>query len=388
MKNSIRIIIASFILFAAALFLFNKLHSSPNSRFLFSVHHAEWVQAGHEFNNRAKEVSEQETIFVKTFRIETGVREVSISLKVIGKAKLYLDGKLLHETSNADGYWKQESVVLLPELGHGSHQIYLKVSNDSGPMLMLIDADKINISSDHTWQIVDADGSQLPVVTIADPIKMPAELQGTSLRKYFVSILPISVTVFVFFGLVARSQTIASALSNPAKRDIYPHYFRFLCHALWLMLAVNYLAIPPYFGFDYQGHMAYIGYVFNNASLPLANEGWQMFQTPLYYIVSAIVFKIGQLLSIPYTSAEMLRVVPLACGFAQIEIGYRTMRAVFPRQTALQIIGLSIMTFMPMHMYMSQQLGNEIFAAVFVSATILYVIKFINDPDKLLSHKE
>ena len=102
MKNSIRIIISSFIVFAAALFLFNKLHSSSNSRFLFSVHHAEWVQAGHEFNNRAKEVSEQETIFVKTFRVETGSKNIVSKIRcffgrgdhrIQGSAPLHCSGE-------------------------------------------------------------------------------------------------------------------------------------------------------------------------------------------------------------------------------------------------------------------------------------------------------
>ncbi|MBT8439649.1 MAG: glycosyltransferase family 39 protein, partial [Gammaproteobacteria bacterium] len=389
MKKFLGIMIAGLVLFAAALVLFNKLHTSPGSRFLFSDGQATWVQAPYEFNNRAKEIEERATTFLKTFETDNDIREVSISLKVTGWAKLYLDGELLHEAGGpGDGIWKREATLSVPEIGRGAHQVSLKVFNDSGPRLMLVNADKINIESDHTWEAVNEDGSQQAVKTIADPIKMPAEIQGMSVREHVVSTLPVSISIFVLFVLLARNRKIVTLLNDPVRSEDYSSYFRFTCHALWLVLAVNCLSTPPDFGFDYQGHMAYIGYVFNNASLPLADQGWQMFQTPLYYIVSAIVFKTGQLFSLPYTPAEVLRVVPLACGFAQIEIGYRIMKAVFPKQAASQMVGLSIITFMPMHLYMSQQLGNEVFAAVFTSAAIFYVIKFINDPEKLLDQKE
>ena len=51
----------------------------------------------------------------------------------------------------------------------------------------------------------------------------------------------------------------------------------------------QHLKVPYDNGFDVLPHMDYIAFVGERA-LPLATDGWQMFQSPLYYIVSAPLY--------------------------------------------------------------------------------------------------
>ena len=50
--------------------------------------------------------------------------------------------------------------------------------------------------------------------------------------------------------------------------------------------------VPETTGFDAQGHLDYIRYVLEQSAIPVANEGWQMYQPPLFYVLCAGVTKL------------------------------------------------------------------------------------------------
>ena len=57
---------------------------------------------------------------------------------------------------------------------------------------------------------------------------------------------------------------------------------------LWVALFCNNAnLLPQTVGFDRDAHADYIVYLQKHRALPLPNEGWEMFQPPLYYGISA-----------------------------------------------------------------------------------------------------
>ena len=59
---------------------------------------------------------------------------------------------------------------------------------------------------------------------------------------------------------------------------------------VWVVLFLNNLPqLPGLFGFDRDGHLYYIDYIQQKKALPLADEGWQTYQPPLYYLFGAVV---------------------------------------------------------------------------------------------------
>ena len=114
-----------------------------------------------------------------------------------------------------------------------------------------------------------------------------------------------------------------------------------------------------YAGMDWTEHLKYIEYVASTWHVPLPSEGWQMFQPPLYYFISA-------LLSIPSfhifsweNIIMLLRIFPLFCGGLLIELCWRTLRYAFPGREDLQIVGTLVGGLLPMNLYISQFIGNE-----------------------------
>jgi 4-amino-4-deoxy-L-arabinose transferase-like glycosyltransferase len=154
----------------------------------------------------------------------------------------------------------------------------------------------------------------------------------------------------------------------------------------WALLGLNNITtVPLDVGFDSFAHYHYISYIAEKGRLPLATEGWQMFQSPLYYLISAL----QQIILAPFFSTEkiqmLLRAIPLVCGAVQVELTYRAVRYAFPAKNYLQVMGTLIGGLLPMNLYLSQVVGNEPLAGVLSSAAIVMTLGLMNSDTSPLS---
>jgi 4-amino-4-deoxy-L-arabinose transferase-like glycosyltransferase len=133
-------------------------------------------------------------------------------------------------------------------------------------------------------------------------------------------------------------------------------------------------------GFDLIQHLEYVQFIVNKRALPLANDGWQMFQPPLFYLLEAPWYA----LLAPHFDTDVvvraMRFLPLLCGLAQIEIVYRVARAVFPDHEDLQTISVLVGGLLPMHIYISQVIGNEPLAGALTALTVLLCVLLLVEP--------
>ena len=58
-----------------------------------------------------------------------------------------------------------------------------------------------------------------------------------------------------------------------------------------LLLANKLPQLAGPFGFDRDGHLEYIDYILQHKALPLADDGWQMYQPPLFYLLSTLILR-------------------------------------------------------------------------------------------------
>jgi hypothetical protein len=157
-----------------------------------------------------------------------------------------------------------------------------------------------------------------------------------------------------------------------------PSHVRWTFLLLWAVLSVNNMfKLNFQVGSDVWGHIDYIDYIITKGSIPLANEGWQMFQAPLNYLLSVplyvLLIKWFDLPSI----VKMMVIIPVTCGLLQIEIVYRVSRLVFTERKDLQIIAIITGSLLPIHTYACQSIGNESLAGCFISLMVLFCISLI-----------
>jgi hypothetical protein len=157
--------------------------------------------------------------------------------------------------------------------------------------------------------------------------------------------------------------------------------FAALLTLAWIALALHNLsALPLRMGFDFLQHIQYIRYVHQYAAIPLASEGWQMFQAPLYYVLSALLAVPLLALVSPQEMLRWLRVIPMACGALQVVLCHRAGRAVFPERPGLQVTAAAVGGLLPMNLYVSQSLGNEPLAALTSSLALVWSLEAVAQP--------
>ena len=167
-------------------------------------------------------------------------------------------------------------------------------------------------------------------------------------------------------------------LALRGRLNVAPGVARWLLLAAWVLLALNNLPkLPPNLGFDIDGHLEYIRYVADQGRLPLANEGWQTFQSPLFYVLCALLYKAFGLVLSADAALKALRIVPLLAGIAQVEICYRAVRHAYPERKDLQVLGLFFGGLLPMNIYMAQYVSNEPLAALFESLVVLWCVRLL-----------
>jgi hypothetical protein len=110
-------------------------------------------------------------------------------------------------------------------------------------------------------------------------------------------------------------------------------------------------------GMDYDAHIAYVKFIVERGALPLANDGWQMFQSPLYYLLCAGIAKLaGEWNGLVL---RLFRLISVASALAQIEIAYRIARRVFAERAGPPEGRDRGQRLLPMGFWVSQGIGNE-----------------------------
>ncbi len=152
---------------------------------------------------------------------------------------------------------------------------------------------------------------------------------------------------------------------------------------LWLILCGNnLLAVGSTLGFDLRGHMEYIVYLVKRRQIPLATDGWQMFQSPLFYLIAAPFYSLFAAFADVATCAKLLRFISMLCGALQIEICYRAAKLVFPDCRESQMIATLTAAMLPLNLYSAQFVSNEPLAGVLTALTVYLCLPLICEPER------
>jgi tetratricopeptide (TPR) repeat protein len=176
---------------------------------------------------------------------------------------------------------------------------------------------------------------------------------------------------------------------------------------LLILLFNNNRSLPYPVGFDADAHLEYIRYIQRNAWLPLADEGWELHQPPLYYIVSTLALAIYNILysvvstvastlfnislKVPESTATTVTALPGALAFlrlvngaavlSQIALVWAALKLVFPNNRLAQLAGAIFIIFLPMHLYMAHFATNDIFAATMSCAAVYLCLRVLRDSE-------
>lgn len=347
--------------------------TDPSLPFLGRAHG--WVHMERPFDVSSRLQGER-LIYVRQFSIDTPGARASVRVHGFTQTDVFLDGEELASIDQTDR-WRDGVEVDLPStLAPGQHELGIVVENPMGPALLRVSAEGVPLDTPEGWvvstdsvhataAVVLSDARTPPTMTDAFPTTASAVLKvGPWLALLFLVVLGTR-------AWIARSE----AMAERARAWVTPSRLRWGLLVAWAMLAANNLPkLPRLIGFDVEGHYAYVDFILAEGHLPLAQDGWQMFQAPLFYGLAAGFKALVLPVLGPARSDLLLRVLPFSCGALVVELNYRAVRSVFPARQDLQRLGTLVGALLPVSLALSHSVGNEPLAGAATATAIVLVL--------------
>jgi hypothetical protein len=358
-----------------------KFAADPSFVFLATSHGAQWIREPRPMEMALLPEGIDSTTFEKRFTVITPPPDARLRFRALESAAVYVDDRLVSSEPRDPIAWKQwREIALTPLLSEGKHTLRFAVTHDNGPPFLQAYCPPLGLFTGTDWQ-ASRDGETWAAAATADTIApVPASRAFPSSLQSFMNLLPWIIPVFVFAAGLRWG--IASGRIRSPRLDVWAlRALRFMLFAGLALLGVNNLYnVPAWFGFDVVGHMEYIHYIAQFGRLPLAPDGWKMNEAPLFHLVSSVPYRLFyQGLTVDQNTIAM-RVIPILCGLAQIEIAFRTARLVFPTQHAAVGVATVVCALVPMNIYLSQFPSNQPFVGVWAALAVYFAIRLMVKP--------
>lgn len=306
-----------------------------------------------------------------------------LTWRAFTSAQIQLDGRIVHSERYDDKQWKHSRRVdLAPALTPGKHEIVIIVTNRRGPPMLSASSPSLGVATDESWEVTTNGTTWSPAIFASSISRADIAGRFPRVSHAFARMLPVYVPLFLAVFIVTI-QASRNGLPRWAYRiKLSAARVHWIVIAAWAVLALNNLRkLPAYIGMDIDAHLDYVRYIVENKTLPLATEGVEMMQSPLFYVVSAGLYALLDLIADTDAIHRMLRILPLLCGLAQVELSYRAVRRIFPERQDLQILGTLLGGLLPMNLYLSQSIANEPMAGLFGGMAYLATLSLLTAND-------
>jgi len=352
----------------------------PEHAFLVSSDRAEWIRAEEPFDLVARPLALKSVPFRYRFENpdsrETGA-PATLRVQALRAFRLSVNGRVVGESGPQEASWRYaRSFDLSPYLVPGTNDLRIDVQNDQGPPLVMASSLALGIATSREWEAPGPDGTWQRTMTASDGRSNPISEQFPSAWQGLCRTWALWLVSFLVGAgaSVARSRGLASS----AGWVLRPSVLRWLLLGALVLIGIHNLKrVDIDAGFDAESHFEYIRTVAVSHRVPLANEGWQFFQPPLFYLLAAPPYLVIARIASEATAMIGMRVLVLLCGLGLVEMVYRAARAAFPAREDLQAIATATGGFLPVTIYMSHYVSNEPLAALLTAALVVSSFRLI-----------
>lgn len=371
-------------------------------RFLPERTGAAWIVYPNAASGSLHPSVELSTIFRRVFLMERAPAQATLSVAGFRHYSVSLNGHALDRPLRTGKSWKQaDRFDVSSWLRTGSNEVLVTVFNSNAPpaLWLSLRASGFELDSSESWEASYADGAwrsprlaDKPKVFVPGSSIYGGEGPLASLQKRWptlVVFMALSMGVRWVIGRKPwradrkqggeRKENPSELRSGAAAGQRIKEGIPVLALAgLWLALFANNLgALPALVGYDIAGHLDYVAYIQERHALPLAAEGWEMFQPPLYYVVCAALLELMSLSVNEAGGMMALRVAGMGIGIAHFTVVWKTLRLLFPGDRARWTWGTVLAACLPPVLYLSQYVSNEGPAAALVSASVYLCLSIL-----------
>jgi tetratricopeptide (TPR) repeat protein len=353
----------------------------PGINFLPPDKRGEWIFFPSAVEVKARGVADLDSLFRRDFTLQRPAPGAVLSVRAAKRLQLTINDRKVDLVASHN--WKVASTVEVSGLLQaGPNRIEARVFNDNGPpaLWLSLTGDQLSLRSDQNWMTSFA-GSAWRGAALATSPRFPGRGNSIDSSERTITSLTKVWPLWLLFGAAAVGFCVGGNWwlnRHSINVDWMTLVMVFGFAALWLILFWhNAQILPAVVGFDASAHLNYIKYLQEHHSFPLPAQGIEMFQPPLYYVVSAVVLSLFHLSTTDPSAVLLLRALTMVFGIVQVVLVFASLRLVFPGRPNLQLMGAGLAAFLPMHLYISHYPTNETLAGLLVSASVYLALRIV-----------
>jgi tetratricopeptide (TPR) repeat protein len=398
MKPSSRAAALVALVLAGAAWLWWKCEHDSAISFLPQSSGAYWILYPKPLDSFPHRVAPISTVFNHSFRVDRAPSNASISLRCFRSGNVSINGQAVPNLTLDSREWKKRRTVEIEKLlREGENDISVTVSNSTGPpaLWLVLTIDERTLASDSTWDTSclgaarqkAAFAFEPPFVRAGNPL-FGRERVSDSLKKAWPALIALAFLSVLICGGMRWLASRESRIPWPKLRKEPGLGAIVVIVILLTILFINNLPqLASILGFDRDGHLQYVDYILQKKALPLADDGWQMYQPPLFYLLSALMLAPFDSSASTDNSILALRAFCAVISIVHVLLIFLCLRLLFPKQTRHQLIGLAIGAFLPASLCLAHNITNESLAALFVTASLYFTLRSIqSDSDSPRFH--
>jgi tetratricopeptide (TPR) repeat protein len=323
-------------------------------------------------------------VFQKTFELtQHSSAKTELTICAFEKFGININGRVLPVQDSA-GEWKSlKTVNAEPFLQPGTNLLTVSVTNESGPpaLWLSIHGGALSLTTDESWQVslAGSDWQQARPATLAPTERAGTKLYGTDDARgeggRLAGLLLIVAAGLCSLMFFVEKRFVRTNRVLWLQRYSLPLVLGGVLLLRLLLFLNDAPALPRNTGFDASAHEEYVQFMLEKHALPLPNDGWEMFQPPLYYAGSALLLSFSGLSLASDNATVLLRAMNGLVGLLQCWVAFLCLRELFPGRLRAQCFGLVLVAFLPPTLYLSQYVTNEPLAGLFVTVAIYFCLK-------------
>jgi hypothetical protein len=380
---------------AALLWLVWKAERDPRIPFLPARAPAAWILYPTPPSALPQSAVELDTLFRRSFVLDRQPGTASLRVAWSRRGTVTVNGTPAAESLPGTN-WKRPTEVEISRLLHpGENLIVVRSTQDSGPPAawLSLTGDGFHLATDESWEASLAGAVWRPARRAARPMDEWASQPGeeTANPRPLAAARAVLPLLVVFAALVLLPLWALRAWQR--RRPSRPLSGReaaallLVVAAFWSALFWNDRHLSSNWGFDSPAHLEYVRTVLEQHHLPLADEGWEMYQPPLYYLLAAGLLRLAGHTTVdpsaPSTVA-WLRGLGWAAGLLQCASLLAGLRLVFADRLRPLLAGFCLATFLPMQLYMFQYVSNEGLHAALSTCALWLTLRILHRGDTSL----
>ncbi|HEV3344399.1 MAG TPA: tetratricopeptide repeat protein, partial [Pirellulales bacterium] len=279
-----------------------------------------------------------------------------------------------------DHSWKTplDATISSDAFAVGENELIATVTCHRGPpaLWLALDTGAEQIVSDGDWQASLLDAAPQPA-RLAEAIPQFRQGSAPADGERPLESLAIRWPTLLVCGIIALPA--AGVLQWLGRRSRTAHGET--ARTIWLvgcalavawlvLLASNCRLVPFVLGYDSELHLDYVEHIQRHGTLPRGDEGLEMWQPPLYYMIASLLTSFARAPAKSEIAVLLLRGFSYLASLAQLALVAGCLRRLYPGRSWSPSVGLFFAGCVPMQLYLMHYASNDVLAALLSTASL------------------